>query len=467
MRNLYVSFFLFLFAFTADAQVVSHQFIAHYNYATVNTIISGFGLPSGFLEPVSEVDFYRVRYMTQHPNGEMIEVSGALCVPSDLDCPLPMASYQHGTISRRTEAPSFSSGETTIGVLFASAGYIVCMPDYIGLGVSQVFHPYVHAESEASASADMIRATRDLQETLNYTWDEELFIFGYSQGGHATAALQRLIETELSDEFQLTASAPLSGPYDISGVQASVLTANEEYPTPGYLPYVVLSYQEVYGNIYQDLTDVFLPEYAEIIPNLFNGNVSMGTINNAFPSVPADMLQPEFIEAYNSDPNHPVRVALEDNNTMDWSPAVPTRLFYCEADDQVNYMNSIVALDAFEQLGSTSVVAQNLGSLDHGDCAGPAFLFCFDFFEQNRINNCSLLSIQEKESSFSIYPNPAKESIYFNTSLNGKIAVYNALGKEVIAKQLYGENQLNIQELAQGAYFLKFENGAAIRFLVE
>lgn len=449
----------------AQAQVTNTQFIAHYNSASVNSIISGFGLPDGLLEPVSEVDFYRVRYMTTHPNGELIEVSGALCIPSDLDCPLPMASYQHGTIARRIEAPSFSGGESTIGVLFASAGYIVCMPDYIGLGVSQVLHPYVHAESEASASLDMIRATRDLQENLNYVWDEQLFIFGYSQGGHATAALQRMIETTASEEFQITASAPMSGPYDISGVQASVLTSDQVYPTPGYLPYVVLSYQEVYGNIYSDLTDVFLPEYAEIIPNLFNGNVSMGTINNAFPDVPAEMLQPEFIEAYNTDPNHPMRLALAANNTMDWAPQVPTRLFYCDMDDQVDFMNSIVAEEAFIELGSSTVVAQNLGSLDHGDCAGPAFLFGFDFFEQNRVNNCALLKTEEETLQLNIFPNPVENEIQFSEQVNGNITIYNSTGQIVQHLNANGIKNMQMDHLTPGLYYLRLNQSRAIVFI--
>lgn len=458
---------LLLLPFGAAGQIVSHQLVAHYNFSAIQNVINGFGIPPGFLEPSSEVDFYRVRYMTLHPNGEAVEVSGALCVPSDLDCPLPMASYQHGTISRRTDAPSYSSGEGTVGVLFASAGYIVAMPDYIGLGTSELFHPYVHAASEATASADMIRAARDLQDVLNYEWDEQLFLFGYSQGGHATAALQRLIETTLNDEFQITASAPMSGPYDIAGVQADVLTSDEVYPTPGYLPYVVLSYQEVYGNIYTNLEEVFLPEYAAVIPGLFNGNTSMGTINNAFPDVPSQMLQPDFIEAYNNDPQHPMRLALQDNNTMDWVPAVPTQLFYCAADDQVNYMNSVVALETFTNAGSVSVEATNLGNYDHGDCAGPAFLFGFDFFEQNRVNHCEALEVMEAKEGLqvSFFPNPAEDRIRFGTSGDLRVEITDVFGRSVLLETVRGGSELSVRHLTSGVYLVR-ANGEMLGKLI-
>jgi pimeloyl-ACP methyl ester carboxylesterase len=429
-----ICIFLFIIASVkGNTQITEYSLETHFTEASINIYMQVLGIPSGLLEVQSEVDFYKIKYMTPHPDGSMVEVSGALCVPSDLDCPLPMGSYQHGTISARDEAPSNPNGEALIGVLYAAVGYIIVMPDYIGLGDSPLLHPYVHADSQASTSLDMIRAARDLQSTLGYTWDEQLFLFGYSQGGHATAALQRLIETEFGDEFTITGSAPMSGPYDISGVQAGVLTSDQVYPTPGYLPYVVLSYQEVYGNIYNDLTEVFLPEYAEIIPDLFDGNTSMGIINNAFPTVPAQMLQPAFIEAYNSDPNHPMRVALADNDVMDWAPQVPTRLFYCNADDQVNYMNSVLALENFTELGSTSVTAVDLGEYDHGGCAPLALLFGLDFFESLKVDNCNISGISEITDSFSISPNPSNGIVSFNQAVNDWIEVYDATGRKVAA----------------------------------
>ena len=464
---------LHIFAITAllvlsversNAQITEYTFETHFTEASINIYMQVLGIPSGLLEVQSEVDFYKVKYMTPHPNGTMVEVSGALCIPSDLDCPLPMASYQHGTISARSEAPSNPTGEAIIGVLYAAVGYITVMPDYIGLGDSELFHPYVHADSQASTSLDMIRSARDLQEALGYTWDEQLFIFGYSQGGHATAALQRLIETEASDEFTLTASAPMSGPYDISGVQAGVLTSDQVYPTPGYLPYVVLSYQEVYGNIYNDLTEVFLPEYAEIIPDLFDGNTSMGVINNAFPSVPAEMLQPAFIEAYNSDPNHPMRVALADNDVMDWAPQVPTRLYYCIADDQVNYMNSVVALENFTEQGSTSVQAIDLGQYDHGGCAPLALLFGLDYFESLKADNCNLSVNESNAEVLSVFPNPTEGSINFSRPVNGMVEVVDLAGQVVHRERVVQVFDLSF--LSSGSYIVKGADLAPIRILL-
>ncbi len=464
LRFLFLAIAVVVSISKTQGQITEYTMETQFSEATINIYMQVLGIPQGLLEVQSEVAFYKIKYMTPHPDGSMVEVSGALCVPIDLDCELPIASYQHGTISARNEAPSIPTGEALIGVLYASVGYIVVMPDYIGLGDSQLFHPYVHADSQASTSLDLIRAARDLQEELNYSWDEQLFIFGYSQGGHATAALQRMIETEFSDEFTITASAPMSGPYDISGVQASVLTSDQVYPTPGYLPYVVLSYQEVYGNIYNELTDVFLPEYAEIIPDLFDGNTTMSVINSAFPSVPAQMLQPAFIEAYNSDPNHPMRVALADNDVMDWAPEVPTRLFYCNADDQVSYLNTEVALENFLELGSTSVSAVDLGAFDHAGCAPLALLFGLDYFETLKVNNCILSIEDNEETSLSVFPNPTEGIVNFNKPINSMLNVLDLTGR--VVHQQWTAQQLDLSFLSSGHYILKGEGFIPARVVI-
>lgn len=363
------------------------ELVEQYNVSDINAIMNGLGIPSSIITLQYDVDFYRINYKTLHPNGDSVDVSGALCLPSNLECPLPLSSYQHGTVAQKTNVPSYGNTESQLGLLYASSGYAIAMADYIGLGDSPGLHLYVHAESEAQASLDLLRTVRDLQESLSFTLDGQLFLWGYSQGGHATMALHRKIELEYPEEFTVSVAAPMSGPYDISGEQSAVITSGESYPTPGYLPYVVLSYQEVYGNLYEELEDVFLPEYAAMMPTLFNGEQSMGYINSQLPSVPSEVILPEVLEAYESDPMHPIRLALADNDVYDWAPMSKTILYYCEGDDQVGYMNSIVAEQVMNGNGAPDVTLVDGGDLDHGDCAPFAMLSGFFAFETERIDS--------------------------------------------------------------------------------
>ena len=383
--SLSFAFFLLTFCQTSIAQTV--ELVEQYTVSEINDIMNGLGIPSSIITLQYEVDFYRINYKTLHPNGDSVDVSGALCLPSNLECPLPLSSYQHGTVASKTNVPSYGNTESQLGLLYASSGYAIAMADYIGLGDSPGFHPYVHAESEAQASLDLLRTVRDLQESLSFSLDGQLFLWGYSQGGHATMALHRKIELEYSDEFTVSVAAPMSGPYDISGEQSAVITSGESYPTPGYLPYVVLSYQEVYGNLYEELEDVFLPEYAAILPSLFNGEQSMGYINSQLPSVPSEVIIPEVLAAYESDPMHPIRIALADNDVYDWAPQSKTILYYCEGDDQVGYMNSIVAEQVMNENGAPDVTLVDGGDLDHGGCAPFAMLSGFFAFETERIDS--------------------------------------------------------------------------------
>ena len=376
---------LFVIAFFSSAiamgQLVSSELIESYTAEEVQQIASSFSLPSDVIPLTYGVDFYRVEYTTLHPMGMEVLASGAVAVPQGVTCPRAIASYQHGTVAAKDNVPSQLNDEGLLGVLYASTGFVCTMPDYIGLGSSDVFHLYVHAESQATAVLDLIRlASDDLQEDLGYTWDGQLFLYGYSQGGHATMALHQYIETFTSDEFTVTASAPMSGPYDISGTQTDMLIDEVPFSAPGYLPYVVLSYQNAYGNLYDSLDEVFIEPYASNMLDWFDGENSMGYISSQMPSIPIQMLVPEYYDEFLNDPNHPLRLALEDNDVYDWTPEAPTRMFYCTEDEQVDFNNALVALETMLENGATQVDAVNGGPYTHGFCAPLALLGGYFFF---------------------------------------------------------------------------------------
>ncbi len=78
----------------------------------------------------------------------------------------------------------------------------------------------------------------------------------------------------------------------------------------------------------------------------------------------------------------------------------------------------------------------------------------------------TLLSVEtfEAESTFSIAPNPASTviNIKFSTNLNnGSIALYDMLGKQVLIKDLNGNNEeiLDVSNLTNGIYLLKIDSG--------
>jgi hypothetical protein len=331
--------------------------------------------------PQYVVDGYKIVYETVDPQGGRTQASGAFLLPQGHEGPLPLLSYQHGTLTRREDAPSASVLERVPGAGFATLGYAVALPDFLGLGDSPGLHPYHHAQSQATAGVDLLRAVRTWCATNEISLGADLFLTGYSQGGHATLALQRELERHHADEFVVTASAPMAGAYDLSGVTAEDLLSGRPMPNPYYLLYLVAAYQAVY-ELADRLEDLLAEPYDSTLPPLLEGNTGGSEINAAMPLDPLEIFRPEVLAAIRADPEHPLRLALRDNDLIRWTPEAPTRLYHCQGDQDVIFANSMVALASFHGRGATQVeLIDPDPSAGHGGCALPAFLLVRDWFD--------------------------------------------------------------------------------------
>ena len=114
--------------------------------------------------------------------------------------------YQHGTAVSFYDAPSNPNvfgelrGETArastgrrASAVFAGGGFIYVAPDYPGLGDSTVpRHRYFHAADRGLGPPPTCSAaSRQVLASLHVQRSDELFTFGFSQGGHAALALHR------------------------------------------------------------------------------------------------------------------------------------------------------------------------------------------------------------------------------------------------------------------------------------
>ena len=390
----------------------SAELLTTYTQSQLATTAAVFGIPSESFSADYDVNAYRVTYDMPFL-GDTIEVSGALFVPQGFDdpCGLPIHIYMHGTIFDRTDAPSFLSIEGSFGGLMSTLGQLVLMPDYVGLGTSELMHPYVHADSESDAGFYMMRAADAVSDELGYALNGQNFISGYSQGGHAAMALARdLTTTAYGDEFPLSGAVPGSGPYDISGTQFPQTFEFETYSNPAYLAYNVIGWNSVYGTLYDDLSEVFQEPYASTMLDLFDGTNDAETINNACPSTLEEFLQPGLVEEIQNDPMHPFQLAALDNDVYQWIPEAPVEMYYCTQDEQVFYQNALVADAWMTENGSTLHSSTNLGAYDHGQCAGLA-IFGGTLWIQARVEECATAIEEASMSALRMYPNPASERV--------------------------------------------------------
>ena len=458
---------LFLLVFVLSNTFFHSQYLVSCVYLGISSsnVLSGAtGLSLDY-----DVKMYKLTYNTVDTDSLPTIATGAFFIPTNTTCTdFPFAVYNHGTTLRKNDVPSNNNPEAIIGKVFSAGGYFVCMPDYIGMGDNPGFHPYLHAKSEATASVDMVRAAREYLSTTNFVDNNELFLTGYSQGGHACMATTKFINDEnLQSEFNIVASAPCSGPYDLSGIMADTIIAPSPYSNPGYIVYLLASYQLAYGNIFNSWSDVLYPPYDTIVPPFFSGNnttLDMGLLNSLIPNQMSLLIRDTCLNNFINDSinkNHPWWRALIDNDNYDWLPLKPLRMYYCTADEQVAYTNALNAENSMINNGALDVQAINMGNNDHGGCILPALSSTFNWF-QNLKTPCNVSSsINRNLISYEVYPNPFTNELNVQFAEKVNLSVYTMDGKLLINKDDVQNIELVTSNWSKGIYIIKVNGSAA------
>ncbi len=352
------------------------------------------------MSPTYDVNVYKISYNTTTPTGGTATASGLLLIPQKAKGAVsPLFSLQHGTIASQLEAPSNAnlknivSYDVAAGLATASFGFVVAMPDYLGYGDSQsVFHPYIQADSLATATIDMLRASQSVMRGFGVATNGQLFLAGYSEGGYATLATQKEIETNLASEFTITASEPGAGSYDLSGTTDTVMTNLDIADTtdPAYLAFLIYAYQTYYdpsGSLDTYFTSSALDCVNSYFSNGWYGYNNSGYFDRCIDSTTtASVLNRTFIDDYNSNNTNVDRIkqALASNDIYDWKPQVPTRLYHGTDDDAVPQANTIMAFDTMRANGSTTVETATCDITKafsiHNACIAPYFTDVASYF---------------------------------------------------------------------------------------
>ena len=369
----------------ADKYLVSSTLIGEYNKASLQTRANG--LSGGVNNPTLtlfvnallkyDIKAYKIIYKTKNTDGTEIQASGALIIPNvNGGESIPMISQQHGTIRTDAQAPSnyqSNSEAYSIASIFGSNGYIIACPDYIGYGASKTIqHPYEHRESLAQASLDMIRASAEFIAKEKINWNKKLMVTGYSQGGFATMSLQKKIEEQFPNEFNLVASSCGAGAYNKTQFMKDLFNNT----THGIAEYnqlyiwVTQTYNRIYG--LNRLMNLYFkePYAADVQANGNNATINISfnlSINDTFKKAVNDGTDTKFLEA------------VKDNDVFDWAPKTETQLYHGDADQQVFYSNSVTAEKAMKAKGGKVTLFTTKGGT-HGSTLTDYALGTFNFF---------------------------------------------------------------------------------------
>jgi len=331
------------------------------------------------------VDMQKVTYQSTGADGNLHAMTGLLILPKSIlgaKPAVPILMYQHGTEVDRSFSPSQYLShqnrpkdypEVMVAAAIASTGYAVALIDYEGMGDSTSAQPHVVGAVLAQQVIDLLKASRDIiaGTSAPCSWNSQLFLMGYSEGGYVTMATTRELQLNHAAEFTITASAPLSGPHDLSGVMRGLLLSDNTFKAPYFAPLFLTSYNYAYGVQTTAFSpgSALLTPYDTTIPPLFAGTTPSDKISEAMgmnfttPTliVMKSILTPQFI-AQLTDVTSPVVARLQQNDSYrGWAPTVPMRMIHHKSDELVPYGNSQAAFNSFSTAGAKNHIAGGAG----------------------------------------------------------------------------------------------------------
>ncbi len=461
MKKIFTLLFLFSTLTTSASaqQLVSATPISTYNVSQIHNILAAYGWSSASMD-LHAVKSYRILYRTIDTNGDSTTASGAVYIPQIDTCNyLPLLAYHHGTEFEQTHVPSlgYYNGQ---GLFYSTTGYIAVLPDYLGMGSNAGIHPYQHWRSQATSAVDLMRAVREfLPQNGGLQDNGQVFLTGYSQGGHAAMSTHKYIQQNASSEFNVVASAPLSGAHYLSGAQVDfIFDGDSTYAYNAFLPYILGSFQLVYGNIYNSFDAIYDSPYDSQIQTYLNdGNYTFNQWSAMLPANYYHFMQDSVLQQMLSNPAHPINVALRDNDLHNWVPLAPVRMIYCSSDDVVNPQNSIAARDTMQALGATDVDAIDIYPAgNHSSCFPPANEFALAWFDSLKADCNTVLGLQQvPKESFKLYPNPTSDRIFLQASSGIRSVRISDLNGKTFPLALKESSEISLSALENGMYIIE------------
>lgn len=331
------------------------------------------------------LDMQKVTYQATGADGQLHVMTGLLILPRSIfgsKPSVPILMYQHATEPYRPYSPSrFLANlgrpadypEVMVAAAIASTGYAVAMTDYEGMGDNTDTQSFVIGATLAQQVVGMLRASRDIiggtagNSSSPCSWNSQLFLMGYSEGGYVTMTTTRELQLNHANEFTVTASAPLSGPHDLSGTMRSLILSNSTSKNPYFLPFLLTGYNSASGGSLFNPASSMISALNATVPTLFNGNSTSDQINVAMGMsyspvnliVPNSVLALPFIGQLNNAAS-PVVAFLTQNDSYRnpanlnsaWVPTIPMRMYHHRSDELVPYGNSQAAFNAFSTAGA-------------------------------------------------------------------------------------------------------------------
>jgi hypothetical protein len=238
--------------------------------------------------PACGVDFYYLQFWTRGAAGETTQSSGAMMVPTGAAPACsggrPFLLYAHATqTNQQMNIADITNPANTEGALiaamFAAQGYITVAPNYAGYDISTLgYHPFLDASQQSGEMLDILAAARSaLPHTFAAATSDngQLFVTGYSEGGHVALATLEALEAA---GMPVTAAAGMSGPYAMEAFGDAITFGAVNLGATAFFPLLATSYQHAYGNVYTTPGDIYSSTYASGTDTLLPSTTPLSTL---------------------------------------------------------------------------------------------------------------------------------------------------------------------------------------------
>jgi pimeloyl-ACP methyl ester carboxylesterase len=315
-------------------------------------------LPAGTaIVPRYDVVSWRINYLTIDGRGLPVTASGLISLPvKPAGASSPVLSYQHGTTFKDAEAPSNKVEASEAPMVLASLGAIVVAADYVGYGTSKgMQHPYLLSAPTAAAVVDLITAAKTWRRKNAVVDNDQLFLVGYSEGGYASMAAHRAMQSAGSAHLaQLVGAVDGAGPYHVGVTMDALLERVRQENRllgalidPGFLSHLGSTLRD---EVRRNLVKAVMPDDADV------------------------SFQTTFIDNFLADDTGAIE---RESNVHDWRPAKPLRLYHGRDDGTVPYASSTATIKAMQLRAAPDVSLTDCTATpaSHLGCVAPFFSF--------------------------------------------------------------------------------------------
>jgi len=293
--------------------------------------------------------------------GESVTVSGLLALPVDVTGPLPVVSWQHGTVLTFDGVPSnmlkladpsyvmsypTDSAETLFNIQrFAGQGYAVIAADYVGKG------PFRNGRGEGYVVKDVTVQTclRMLEAGLMTIMSKglqigPLFLNGWSQG----AANSQWLHQELRRRKVPIVATSVSSPFNDMSETLRFWSGHQTYPTPTGVTHfpaapdwislcmiVILGSYELNYGLKGLLQTAVAPQFREFAANFWRTYDLRADPSKPFPSGKT-LLVPGFFDSFTHNTNSAFLRQVAANSATNWHYDSPIRFHIGLVDEALH-----------------------------------------------------------------------------------------------------------------------------------